>query len=127
MRIPPLEVIIGSACVAGAAVFTILCYLFKLSDICCRDDVGILLSAGLLLALLPPLIFGSNVARIAVTIVAGSGLAMTLHHGGMTLDDGALHSTTAKVVAILLMGATALWHAPANIWYKRTQSLASER
>ena len=72
-------------------------------------------------------IFGSNVARIAVTIVAGSGLAMTLHHGGMTLDDGALHSTTAKVVAILLMGATALWHAPANIWYKRTQSLASER
>lgn len=90
---------------------------------CCQDDVGILLSACLLLVLLPSLVLGSNIARIAVTIVAGSGLALTLHHGGMALHDGALHSATAKVVAVLLMGAAALWHSPANIWFRREKGL----
>lgn len=123
MRIPPLEVLIGTACIAGAAGYTILCYLFKMSDICCRDDVGIIVSASLLFVLLPLLMLGSSLARIGVTIVAGSGLALALHHGGITLHDGALHSAMAKAVAVLLMGTAALWHSPANIWFRRGQRL----
>ena len=125
MRVPPLEVIIGTACIAGAALFTILCYIFNMSDLCCRHDMVKLLAASLLLALLPLLVRGSNFARAAVTVVAGSGLILTLHHGGIALHDGALHSATTKVLAILLMGTAAIWHSPANIWFRRVASSAS--